>query len=247
MRTVLIGAFLCVAGVVIATWMFVGMDWASATSEQKKMLHEIFKFSVTTIIVGGAALLYGALQRRNDERQEQAAQAREAKAARRHRLEEFLREYTDAYNGIKFIRRELRNALIPSADGAFEVNAQRYAELLRELNQGQLKLEEYRRILESKPAYLSFFGDDGAAWLSSAEEYLRHVNREYENRRLENTEGSNEILTVPPDSRLFQYVVSRKNAYHDRTSVDEHFGPLEFFSRRWHQTLKFRIDPADCR
>ncbi|MBL3574953.1 hypothetical protein JMK10_08875 [Rhodovulum sulfidophilum] len=208
------------------------MDWVGATTDQQKMLHEIFKFSVTTILVGGAALLYGALQNRNDERQEQAAQAREAKAARRHRLEEFLREYTDAYNGIKFIRRELRNALIPSADGAFEINAQRYAELLRELNQGQLKLEQYRRLLESKPAYLAFFGDEGAAWLSSAEKYLRHVTREYEYRRLEKTEGTDENLTVPPDSRLFQYVVSRKNTYHDRTSVEEHFVPLEIFFRK---------------
>lgn len=229
MRTVLIGAFLCVAGVIIATWLFAGMDWDSATSEQQKMLHEIFKFSVTTIIVGGAALFYGALQRRNDERQEQALQAREAKAARRHRLEEFLRECTDAYNGIKFIRRELRNALIPSADGAFEINAQRYTELLRELNQGQLKLEQYRRLLESKPAYLAFFGDEGAAWLSSAEEYLRQVTREYEHRRLLKTVGSDDKLIVPPDSRLFQYAVSRKNTEHDGSSVTEHFGPLDRF------------------
>lgn len=231
MKTILTGAVLCVWGIALATWLYVGLDWSGATAQRQTMLHELFKFSLTTVVVGGAALFYGALQRRNEERHEQATQAREAKAAKRNRLEVFLREFTDAYNEIKFVRRELRRSLVPNDDGTFCIDEEIYTELLGELNHGQLKLEQFRRVIESKPAYLSFFGDEGIIWLSSAEDYLRRVTSEYEYRCLAHVEDEPSKLVVPQKSSLFQYVISRKDTRHDGSSVTEHFGPLDCFFR----------------
>ncbi|MBO9403126.1 hypothetical protein J7412_20055 [Shimia sp. R9_3] len=225
------------------------------------MLHELFKFSVTTVLVGGAALVYDALSKRADERHEKAEKEREDRkadlereretrealqerireraAAQRRQLEHFLREATDAYNEIKYIRRELRNALSSQENGTFHVGVERYCQLLRSLNRGQLKLEQFRRILMSKPDYLSFLGEQAADWLADAEEYLRHVTQEYEYRRLENLEDG--TLIVDPKSKLFQYVVSRSNEHHDGSSMTMHFRPLDKFF----QMLASHIEQAE--
>lgn len=276
MKTPWTGAVVCVAGIIIASWIFFVVDWNESEVARDKMLLELFKFAITTVLVGGAALVYDAFVKRaeinrkkieemrnrsladaekerakNEERLEKARLelAEEQRriealdAARRRSLEEFFREVTSVYNDLKFIRRELRNALHMNEDNPYTIEKVRYAELLRDLNRGQLKLEQFRRILDARPAYLSFYGKKGAKLLSSAESYLRKVTREYEYRELETPDHKDSLLLAPPKSRLFQYAASSKNEEHDGTVFDKFFDPLdEFFSE-----LASKIDAEQVR
>lgn len=252
MRTPWVGALICVLGFLLSLWVFFGFEWKAPADAHEKMVHEVFKFAITTVLVGGAALFYNAFRRRSDERhelaerekaerEEQVEKEKATQSTRRRRLEEFLREFTDAYNQIKFVRRELRNAFEPQSSSDFLIDKVRYEELLRELNRGQLRLEQFRRILESKPAYLSFLRDDGVAWVTIAEEYLRTVTAEYENRRLPISPEDATKLVAGPKTAIFQYVVSRKNERHDGSSVKKHFVPLD----RFFWTLAKSIEAQD--
>lgn len=282
MRTPWIGAAICIFGIVIAILVYFFAEWSNQVDSREKMLLELFKFAITTVLVGGAALFYDSLSKkaeanrkaaekekndrdraaeqekadrdkaaareksdreaaREKERQERAAsenRLRDLKSARQRRLEEFLREATEEYNKIKYLRRELRNALVPKEGDSYLIEGRRYDDLMRGLNRGQLKLEQFRRILESKPSYLTFMGDNGIIWISQAEEYLRRVTREYEYHNLDEAPGDAGNFMVTPESRLFQYTVSRSNKLHDGTSVNDHFLPLDNFFRMLAQHIE---------
>lgn len=211
-----LGAVICVLGCISSVGIFFFIDWQDGNSVRESMLVELFNFSITTVFVGGAVLFYQA-----------AARAKETRSNSKKRLEEFYREFTETYNDIKYYRRELRREFTAHTEDEYVISRESYEKLLRELNRGQLRLEAFRRILQSRPEYLSFLEGQGLKSVYVAEEYLRQITKEYESKTLSPLENDDGLLLVPSDSRLFQYVVSRSNAHHDGSSLAQHFGPLD--------------------
>ena len=209
------GGLSLLSGALLGGWLFFGQAWADPAGSRESMLHDLFGIAVTIGFVGGATMIFDERRRQSDGRQ-----------ARRERLEGFLREFTQAYNDIKRVRRELRSAFEPCDSGAYLVDRERYQALLGELNRGQLQLEQFGRILGSKPTYLSFFGITGIALLEKAESYLNDVIKEYEDRCLATYDGNVSKLVVDPGAAVLQFAAHRTNPYFSGAVDANLFEPL---------------------
>ncbi|WP_372572906.1 hypothetical protein [Ruegeria jejuensis] len=229
MRLALIGIALIVFGLLGGLYLFFVFDWtAEIPADKGKMLHELFKFSIATMIVGGAGLLYQYLQSEY-----------EARRARRSFLEEFLREVTTSYNRIKFIRRKLRREMVRADGGEFHISIADYQKLMDELNLGQLELEQFARIMESDPEPLREVAKDGVSQVRTAEHYLRKVTKEYENRVLNETDDG-KSYRVTPNTRLLKWAAARKDRAGDESVHQQHFTPLDNFYKKLREEISGR-------
>ena len=207
------------------------------------MLFEFFKFSISTILVGGAAILYSTLKYQEENHRKTNELDMASQAARQLRLEEFLREFTDNYNKAKFIRRELKHELVSDGSGAFLIRTSQYEELMRELNQVQLKFELFRRLFESRPSYLFELSADAALAMEAAEGYLGRVTAEYEDNGLEVSTTAG-MSSVSPKSKLFQFSVKSSNSDSDGTAKNMYFASFEAVFSQIMDMIKDREEPA---
>lgn len=209
------GGLSLLSGALLGGWLFFGQAWADPAVSRESMLHDLFGIAVTIFVVSGAPMILDESRRLSDGRQ-----------ARRERLEGFLREFTQAYNDIKWVRRELRSAFEPCDSGAYLVDRERYQALLGELNRGQLQLEQFGRILGSKPTYLYFFGSTGIERLKQAKKYLKGVITEYEGRCLATCDDNVSKLVVDPGAAVLQFAAHRTNPYFSGAVDANLFEPL---------------------
>lgn len=242
MHRIWLGALVCLLGAVGVVSIFNFVDWSDSTASREEMLLGLFSFSLSTVLVGGTALLYDAITKRNDhlrsiiEKQRlvdenQLAEARNLLIEEQKNAADFLFSFSNAYKQVKFVRRELRSEVICGPAGVSVINAERYRTLIRDLSKSQLELEKYRLLLQCRPAYLSFLGDKGLELIEGAECYLRKVIWEYEANRLRSDSENEAFLVVDENSRLFQYTASRASMHYDGSASSDFFSPLdEFFS-----------------
>lgn len=192
--------------------------WKEPGAAGDKLNFEIFKLCITTMLVGGVALLFDYYRSREDRRKaEQAAleQSRKAELERqeeirthqRARLEAFLEDFIHTYNEIKRIRRNCQRSILKQ-NGVLYIDRDRYVELMEQLNDSQLELEKFARILMSKPPYLEAIAAKGKKQLTLGEKYLREVTHEFEDNKLKADADASRLL-VDRDSRLFEFAVAR--------------------------------------
>jgi hypothetical protein len=206
----LIGLLLVVGGFILTVISGLICYYAEGDGPRQKALIELFKFSMTTVLVGGAALFYTSHKRRVEER-----------AVRRNKLESFRREFVQTYNEIKNHRRDLRYCLAGKSPA---IDLSQYNDIMRSLNNTQLRLEDFIKLLATKPDYFGTICIDGQKLLGKAERYLRSVTHDYERRSLENTNTINDI----PNAKDFISSVKIKDGV---TSVasSNFFGPMNRF------------------
>lgn len=219
------------AGVVYFLFMF---DWGAANTSSKTLADvwfEIFKFSLLTMTVGGATIIYNQVKAEQEKRaaaaekkQEQErtnlqkqrdreAELERARAARElalrqyeaQRIEQFFRDLTHTYNNIKSIRRLLRHFSTPAGVDHFEIPNGRYGDAMIELNRKQLELEFGRRLARLKPTGLENISEAAVDELGKAEDYLREVIREFEKADLSNPGGK---TTFSHSSALGRFIAS---------------------------------------
>jgi hypothetical protein len=229
-----IGVFLVIFGAGLGLILLLtAPSWAA--DGRAALLKDLFRFSVTTVLAGGAALIFTAFQdQKADLDKRTAAELRHAED-RKRRLESFLSDSVETYNELKFTRRELRRDLQGSDPAMLWIDQSRYVQLMRELNRSALKLEEIERALIAQPDHLRVLATGiadkennktGLDCIRKAEQYLRVVCKEYENREL-GVDPENDRVYVPKTSSVFQYAVSSRNPHRDDSVRQDHFHSLE--------------------
>lgn len=159
MGVALIGAFVFIA------WG----EWIAA-----RVHEEVFKVLAQLVLLaalGGVASLVIDALNRGRERREQI----------KERLRNTLSDLITSYNEVKSVRRRLRaEAIRPnSEDPAAVVDSKEYAALLQRLNDAQLKIEAYGRLLEgNKDLYTN--SQELLTELGKAEKYLGKLITEWE-------------------------------------------------------------------
>jgi hypothetical protein len=128
-----IALFLVVGGFILTVISGLICYYTEGDGPRQKALIELFKFSMTTVLVGGAALFYTSHKRRVEER-----------AVRRNKLESFRREFVQTYNEIKNHRRDLRYCLAGKSPA---IDLSQYNDIMRSLNDTQLRLEDFKKLL----------------------------------------------------------------------------------------------------
>lgn len=222
-----LGLILILGGLAVSTLLF-SVDWSTKLdARQLDMIHEVFNFSLTAMIAGGATLLYVSIQKDIDKKHVIAESLSNQQEISREKLLSLLNDFTEVYHNIKYIRRNLRRALTVSDDGSCYMDRSSYEDLMNKLNRHQLKLEFFARALNAKPPYLENIHSGGYQLMRTAEEYLRELIREYESRSLDKDDKSN--IFVHYDSRLYVFIARQQSKYFDRDVNKKFFAPMNKF------------------
>lgn len=238
----LIGIFLVFGGLAVAITSYIFASGPASwhpyelNANQIKMMIELFKFSITSVLVGGAALIYkGARVKIVAEREtavraasleeEKIIERAEKRATLKQQREIFFEAFTNTYNEIKFWRRELTREIIEQNDGSLQINFEKYCEIMRNLNQGQLELERYKRLSRFLPEYLQPISTISYDSFKSAEKYLRKVTREYEQRECADVVAKSVVISR--DSKVYGFCSSRSANPTAKIAYTEFFIPLD--------------------
>ncbi|ASW53136.1 hypothetical protein [Plantactinospora sp. KBS50] len=141
----------------------------------------LLQFLLVAVLGGGTSLLYQALNRQADERNQRARRDEDRSIVLREARQRWLRDTIEQYQSVKRARRLLRaQALAPGSRRAGpRVKVGRYDELLQVVLDAQLWLEGMVAMMRADSTLFPENPDVTAA-VVSAEEYLRTLVTEYE-------------------------------------------------------------------
>lgn len=171
---------------------------------------EIFKFSLTVLLVGGATLFYSEIKndaavedRKNAEKKIESDRSIERLRVSREALADVTRSLLSVYNEVKFIKRELKKEFFDTnRTDEGEIPLEVYDKMMSELEKHQLEFETFKRLEYSMLGFSVENANETQQLFRVIESYLRRILKEYERREI----VSSDVVVVAEDTLLFGFI-----------------------------------------
>jgi hypothetical protein len=157
-----------------------------------KDAHEVFnheksfevalQFVFVAVLGGAVAFLYNNAEARRNDNQKEIEERHKRRDTRISALEEFHRTLVDVHHRFKKVRRLLRASSFVGMDGQHACERRQFEELMRELEDVQLKAEGLREEVDIRQELFGASRSELKENLSGAEEYVATLLAQFENQ-----------------------------------------------------------------